>query len=265
MSNTNIPPSVNAILEAIHQLTPAQRRQLQKRLRVAGLLLPETLRTDHNRLTIAPAVGIQASPPPPLPSAPAQRPAPAFVPPITGSTPALSMGSAGIHSQRSPVSGRVVVGSPEQSSHPLDPHAMRPLPGQAPEQSIEVVFDGGSRGNPGQGYGSYELRWPGNPPQVVKLRFGDQMTNNEAEYDTLIGALEAILKRLQESGAATNTARVEIRGDSLLVINQVHGRWQCKEARMQTRRDQIRKQLQRFGHWSLTHHDRANSVRVLGH
>jgi ribonuclease HI len=261
--------SVNAILEAIHQLTPTQRRQLQKRLRVAGLLLPDTLTTDHNRLAVAPALGVKANVSAPvsrpLPPTSVQRPPPAFAPPITGSTPALPLASAGANSQRSPVSGRVVVGSPEQSSHPLDPHAMRPLPGQAPEQPIEVVFDGGSRGNPGQGYGSYELRWPGSPPQVVKLRFGDQMTNNEAEYDTLIGALEAILKRLQESGAAPNTARVEIRGDSLLVVNQVHGRWQCKEARLQGRRDQVRQQLQRFGHWSLAHHDRANSVRVLGH
>jgi ribonuclease HI len=142
---------------------------------------------------------------------------------------------------------------------------MQPVPGQAPEQPIGVIFDGGSKGNPGLGYGSYALRWPGAPQQLVKLRFGNHVTNNEAEYDTLIAALEAILKRLQESGAAPSTAQLDIRGDSLLVINQVLGQWQCKEETMRARRDRVRSLLQNFGVWRLTHHDRSKSVEVLGH
>jgi hypothetical protein len=50
-----------------------------------------------------------------------------------------------------------------------------------------------------------------------------------------------------------------------LVINQVLGKWQCKEGRLQVRCDRVRKLLQNFGTWRLTHHDRANSVEVLGH
>jgi ribonuclease HI len=142
---------------------------------------------------------------------------------------------------------------------------MAPLPGQAPEQPIVVIFDGGSRGNPGQGYGSYALRWPGQSQQIVQLRFGDRVTNNEAEYDTLIAALEAIVQRLQDMGAAPNTAKVEIRGDSLLVVNQVKGLWEAKEARLQVRRDRARALLETFGAWQLTHHGRENSVQTLGH
>ncbi len=168
-------------------------------------------------------------------------------------------------SYRSPVSGKVVVAAPTDVPRVDDPHAMQPLPGQAPEQPIAIIFDGGSKGNPGQGYGSYTLRWPGAQPQIVRLRFGNQATNNEAEYDTLIAALEALHKRLQDNGAAPATAKLDIRGDSLLVINQVQGTWQCKEARLQTRRDQVRKLLQAFGSWQLTHHDREHSVRALGH
>ncbi|RIK54761.1 MAG: hypothetical protein DCC57_06315 [Chloroflexi bacterium] len=142
---------------------------------------------------------------------------------------------------------------------------MAPLPGQAPEQPIGVIFDGGSRGNPGQGYGSYALRWPGQPQQLVQLRFGDRVTNNEAEYDTLIAALEAILKKLHDSGASPASARVEIRGDSLLVVNQVLGTWDVKDPRMQVRRDRARALLEQFGHWQITHHGREHSVRTLGH
>jgi ribonuclease HI len=142
---------------------------------------------------------------------------------------------------------------------------MAPLPGQAPEQPIVVIFDGGSRGNPGQGYGSYALRWPGQPQQIVQLRFGDRVTNNEAEYDTLIAALEAILQRLEDSEAAPNTAKVEVRGDSLLVVNQVKGEWEVKEQRLQVRRDRVRKLLESFGSWQLIHHGREQSVQTLGH
>jgi ribonuclease HI len=142
---------------------------------------------------------------------------------------------------------------------------MPPLPGQAPEQPIVIIFDGGSKGNPGLGYGSYALRWPGQPQQVVQLRFGDRVTNNEAEYDTLISALEATLKRLEDSGADPATARLEIYGDSQLVVNQINGQWACNEDRLRVRRDRVLALLNRFGHWRLRHHGREHSVRVLGH
>jgi ribonuclease HI len=142
---------------------------------------------------------------------------------------------------------------------------MPPLPGQAPEQPIGIIFDGGSKGNPGIGYGSYALRWPGQSQQIVQLQFGDGVTNNEAEYDTLAAALEAVVKRLREFKADPMTARVEIRGDSQLVINQVLGEWKCTEDRMRHRRDRVRTLLREFGSWEILYHPRENNVRILGH
>ncbi|MFN8489231.1 MAG: ribonuclease HI family protein [Caldilineaceae bacterium] len=252
------PLSVADIVEAIGALTPAQRRQLQKRLRATGLLLPETLLTDQQRLLVAPALGPHYAP-----KAKTSKPATLVRPqPAAPPSPAPQPEANGY---RSPVSGKVVVGTLDDKARVDDPHAMSPLPGQAPEQPIAIIFDGGSKGNPGQGYGSYTLRWPGAQQQLVRLRFGDHVTNNEAEYDTLIAALEAVLKRLADNGAAPSTAKLDIRGDSLLVINQVQGKWQCKEERLQTRRDEVRKLLQPFGQWQLIHHDRKHSVRALGH
>ena len=84
------------------------------------------------------------------------------------------------------------------------------------------------------------LRWPGQAQQIVQLQFGDGVTNNEAEYDTLAAALEAVVKRLHDFKADPATARVGFRGDSQLVINQGLGEWKCREDRMRQRRDRVR-------------------------
>ncbi|GIV76792.1 reverse transcriptase-like protein [Litorilinea aerophila] len=239
--------TLEALVEAIAGLTPDQRRRLQRRLRLSGLWEPEELLTDRNRLAVAPALARRPG------ARPSRRTTPTPLP-ATSDT-----------EYQSPVSGKVVRGAPTEVDGAVEPHAMPPLPGQAPEQPIVIIFDGGSKGNPGLGYGSYALRWPGQPQQVVQLRFGDRVTNNEAEYDTLISALEATLKRLEDSGADPATARVEIYGDSQLVVNQVNGRWACNEDRLRVRRDRALALLNRFGHWRLRHHGREHSVRVLGH
>jgi ribonuclease HI len=246
-------PSIEAIVAAIQLLSPEERRQLQRRLRISGLFVPEEAITDQNKLRIAPALGVQEARALTTPASPTPTP------------PAPAAPASSGNAYRTPVSGKVVIGAPTERANASDPHTMHPLPGQAPEQPIQIIFDGGSRGNPGQGYGSYALRWPGSPEQKIRLQFGNQVTNNEAEYDTLIAALEGVVKRLREGGADPATARLDIRGDSLLVINQVLGKWQAKEDRLKVRRDRIRQLLKSFGQWQLRHHDRANSVEVLGH
>jgi ribonuclease HI len=267
------------IVELVRALSLRQRRLLLQRLRVSGLLPVETLATDRDRLVKAPALGrsqaaMRAATPAPT-AIPAESPRP---PQPAASTPTGAQTSASAPAARLPLrfaggddahgrraGGKVVIGVPADSQEPPDPHAMPPLPGQAPEQPISIIFDGGSKGNPGVGYGSYALRWPGQPQQIVQLQFGDGVTNNEAEYDTLIAALESVVKRLAENRADPTTARVEIRGDSQLVINQVLGEWKCSDERMRRRRDRVRSLLREFGSWELAYHARANSVRVLGH
>jgi len=63
-----------------------------------------------------------------------------------------------------------------------------------------ITFDGGSLGNPGKGYGSYELRTATQTKgDVIRKEFGDRQTNNEAEYKTLIAALAGTFGDLLES------------------------------------------------------------------
>jgi ribonuclease HI len=274
------------IVELVRRLSPQERRQLLW-LRVSGLLPAETAGTDQNRLTKATALGSRGSMPEAASSAPGSSAKSSAKPPIQGgqggkpqnppqpqpkeidrpgggvSAP-LPLRFAGVNdAQGRRVGGKVVIGVPAEKES--DPHAMPPLPGQAPEQPIGIIFDGGSKGNPGIGYGSYALRWPGQAQQIVQLQFGDGVTNNEAEYDTLAAALEAVLKRLREFKADPMTARVEIRGDSQLVINQVSGEWKCTDDRMRQRRDRVRTLLREFGFWEILYHPRENNVRILGH
>lgn len=276
------------IVELVRRLSPPERRQLLQRLRVSGLLPAETAGTDQNRLSKATALGKRGSAPaggesasagrttgsakPAASSSPtgaAQNSQPQNPPkeadrPGAGVSAPLPLRFVGVNdAQGRRAGGKVVIGVPAEKD--ADPHAMPPLPGQAPEQPIGIIFDGGSKGNPGIGYGSYALRWPGKDQQIVQLQFGDGVTNNEAEYDTLAAALEAVVKRLRELKADPMTARVEISGDSQLVINQVLGEWKCTEERMRQRRDRVRSLLREFGSWEILYHPRENNVRILGH
>lgn len=126
---------------------------------------------------------------------------------------------------------------------------------------IAVVFDGGSSGNPGQGYGSYQLTVRGKAERPKRLQFSTQHTNNEAEYDTLIAALEAIIRRAKDP----KRVDLDIHGDSQLVIKQINGDWKVRDARMQERVRRVHALLSQLGSWRATWHDRANSVKALGH
>ncbi len=135
---------------------------------------------------------------------------------------------------------------------------------EAPESttlSIKLVFDGGSIGNPGHGYGSYQLTVRGKAERPKRLEFGDRHTNNEAEYDTLLAALEAVLQRAKDP----RRVHIDIRGDSQLVINQINGVWKAKDARMKERLERVRAQLEQLGGWSAIWHARSKSVKALGH
>ncbi len=138
----------------------------------------------------------------------------------------------------------------------------RPLGGRA---DYVLVFDGGSEGNPGFGYGSYMLNRRGGPPQTVRLEFGQGVTNNEAEYDSLIAGLRDLIGRITAARRDPAEFSVQVRGDSRLVISQVNGEWKAKAPRMRVRRNEARNLLQRFAAYELVWQPREESVRLLGH
>lgn len=129
-----------------------------------------------------------------------------------------------------------------------------------------IIFDGGSLGNPGRGYGSYALHGAGDTEQsVTRLQFPGIATSNEAEYDTLLAALQDVLQRVHRAGGNAAQTTVDVRGDSLLVISQVMGAWKAREPRMAERRDRVRALARQFKQVTFAQHPRSQSVRALGH
>lgn len=141
------------------------------------------------------------------------------------------------------------------------------------EKILRGWFDGGSRGNPGIcGYGSV-LRMGNGKKIGVRMGAKRKGTNNDAEYMGMISLLEMIEERLndemgtetgvgpivlgglkltpeekQRNVSADYTVKIEIYGDSNLVIKQVAGEWKTHQestkeycGRAQNILDRIRK------------------------
>ncbi|WP_405612735.1 bifunctional RNase H/acid phosphatase [Streptomyces sp. NBC_00076] len=89
-----------------------------------------------------------------------------------------------------------------------------------------VEADGGSRGNPGPaGYGSVVLDAATGETLAEAAEYIGTATNNVAEYRGLLAGLRA-------AHALDPTARVHVRMDSKLVVEQMSGRWKIKHPAM---------------------------------
>lgn len=130
---------------------------------------------------------------------------------------------------------------------------------------IYMVFDGGSKGNPGKGYGSYVYKGVVAQTEVVSVEYPGQTTNNEAEYRTMIDGLRSILNDLAGAGINPAELRITVRSDSKLVVEQVNGNWKVKKAELRPLVIEAQSLLNRFKSWDLGWHSRTESVRILGH
>jgi ribonuclease HI len=136
---------------------------------------------------------------------------------------------------------------------------------RTPNLDYELIFDGGSRGNPGLAYGSYQIRHSrGEDRKPVRLHLGEG-TNNEAEYRTLIRAFEDLLNEFDQDGIDPGAVRLKVYGDSQLVIRQLQGQWKAKDARMRDLRDQVLRLGNPLGSVEFVHQARWRSVAALGH
>jgi ribonuclease HI len=128
-----------------------------------------------------------------------------------------------------------------------------------------ITFDGGADPNPGAGYGSFHIVNPLGRTIIERLDFsrsGEVLTNNQAEYRTLIAALDRLRTML---GDRAPLEHVRIDGDSQLVINQVRGTWKVRQPDLLPLRDRVLELANSFGSVDFHWHRRSNSVRILGH
>ncbi len=97
-------------------------------------------------------------------------------------------------------------------------------------EKLIVYTDGGSRGNPGiAGAGTVIADATGKELKVATKALG-VMTNNEAEYQGVILALETLKKLLGKDKLKDQP--IEFKLDSELVVKQLRGEYQIKEEKL---------------------------------
>jgi ribonuclease HI len=123
------------------------------------------------------------------------------------------------------------------------------------ENTIPILrFDGGSRGNPGKsGCGFVIHKSKTNDTQIYSdcCYLGDNQTNNYAEYNGIIMGLEKAIK--------LNIKSIIIEGDSLLVINQLLGKWKVKSENIKILHEKADNLLKMFDYYTLTHIPRSKN------
>ena len=99
-------------------------------------------------------------------------------------------------------------------------------------EKIIIYTDGGARGNPGPGGVGVVIA--DNKGKVLKEYgeyLGENITNNEAEYQAVISGLKKAKALFGKS--RLKTTEVEIRADSELLVKQMNGEYKITEPRMQ--------------------------------
>ena len=118
-------------------------------------------------------------------------------------------------------------------------------------ETLTIYTDGGARGNPGPaGIGNQVLDASNNVLLETSEYIGET-TNNVAEYQAVVAALEALKKRF---GKATKDMQFELKLDSELVKKQLSGEYQIKDADLGVRYLQIHNlRVSQFPHLTFTH------------
>jgi ribonuclease HI len=146
-----------------------------------------------------------------------------------------------------------------------EPASGSPTPLSTRDTPYIVTFDGGADPNPGKGYGSFHIVSPTGQSLLERRDYsghGRPMTNNQAEYRTLIEALQFLKQKLGERAPVEH---VRVDGDSQLVINQVQGTWKVRQEELKPLRAQAASIGSTFASIVYRWHRRDNSVRLLGH
>jgi ribonuclease HI len=131
-----------------------------------------------------------------------------------------------------------------------------------------ATLDGGALRNGSAdslGYGSYCLQARIGQQQMVRLDLGRGVTNNEAEYRTLIAALKDLVGRIQRAGKSPIDYSLLIHTDSQLMVGQLTQGWQIKAANLRPLADEAGSLVRAFGRCDLVKVPRDEIVRVLGH
>lgn len=125
-----------------------------------------------------------------------------------------------------------------------------------------VRTDGAARGNPGPASlgavlidaSAPSARRPDAAPVASISEYLGVQTNNVAEYTAVLRALALA----EELGAL----ELEMLLDSKLIVEQLHGRWRVKDAKLIPLHAEAKARLARFTRWSAAHVPRAHNKQA---
>jgi ribonuclease HI len=117
--------------------------------------------------------------------------------------------------------------------------------GRAPERHLVAHIDGGARGNPGPaGYGVVLEDEAGNKVATLSEYLGHQ-TNNFAEYQGLIAALEFAVDKGHKA--------LKVISDSELMVRQIKGIYKVKNAALQDLHGRAKELIAQLEWFSIGH------------
>ncbi len=121
---------------------------------------------------------------------------------------------------------------------------------------LTIHTDGASRGNPGPAAYAYVLSRDGHD-DIEEADCLGRMTNNQAEYEALVRALEHALEELGDK------FEVQVQSDSELIVKQMNGEYRVKDAELRPLHQRARGLLDRFkGDARLVHIRRGENARA---
>lgn len=124
------------------------------------------------------------------------------------------------------------------------------FPAESPSGSssgawITAYCDGGSRGNPGPaGYGVF-IQGPGGETLAELSEFLGRATNNVAEYQGLLAALDYAL--------SSGHARLKVVADSELLVKQIQGRYKVNSPDLRPLYEEAKRRIARLGGFRIEH------------
>ena len=127
---------------------------------------------------------------------------------------------------------------------------------------VVIRTDGAARGNPGPASAGAVIidadgdaaaaRRPDAAPIATVSEFLGRQTNNVAEYTAVLRALEV--------AAEIGAREVDLILDANLLVEQLHGRWKVKDAKLAPLHAEARRRLAGFERWSAVQEPRARNT-----
>ena len=128
-------------------------------------------------------------------------------------------------------------------------------------ETVKIYFDGGSNRFEKKAYGSYEIHFRNRVEREHRFDLGWPKTSNEAEYLSLLRALE----KMPSMGVDPFTSSIEIFSDSELVVCQLQGTYRVKSPKMKPLHQSVIGWVSGFVNRSVKWRSRSNNVKMFGH